>query len=324
VGLFKYVKKAFANRWNLLLFLGGMGFAALSNQPDVAVPLVLAGEAAYLGFIGTHPKFQRYVDSQEHAAAKEVETSQAVGRLLEALPREDVERFLALRERCLNLRRIAEDLQASQGVSTIRSLDDLQLSDLDRLLWIYLRMLYTRHVMNEFLERTDERAITAEIRRLEQRLASVPGDPTSPATERIQAALKESLETTQARLANLRKARENYEVLQVEIGNLEAKIQSISELAVNRHDPGYIAGQVDAIAAGLVRTEQTMNELQVATGLEPLETTVPSILAGGALPRAEGRGRRGKQVSPPLPDSFDDEAPRRGRDRQNEDGIRYY
>ena len=44
---------------------GRLGFALLSGHPDVYIPLVLAGEAAYIGVVGTHPKFQRYVDSIE-------------------------------------------------------------------------------------------------------------------------------------------------------------------------------------------------------------------------------------------------------------------
>ncbi len=62
--MLNYIKTAFLNQWNLLLFAGGMGFAAISGRPDIAMPLVLAGEAAYLGLLGTHPKFQRYVDAQ--------------------------------------------------------------------------------------------------------------------------------------------------------------------------------------------------------------------------------------------------------------------
>jgi len=60
--MLKYIKTAFLNQWNLLLFAGGMGFAALSGRPDITIPLVLAGEAAYLGLLGTHPKFQSFVE----------------------------------------------------------------------------------------------------------------------------------------------------------------------------------------------------------------------------------------------------------------------
>ena len=40
VGLGKYMKRAFLNQWNLLAFLGGLGFAMLTGHPDVFIPLV--------------------------------------------------------------------------------------------------------------------------------------------------------------------------------------------------------------------------------------------------------------------------------------------
>ena len=54
----KYLETAFLNRWNLLVFLGSMGFSLLSGRADMLVPLVLAGEIAYVGLLGSHPKFQ--------------------------------------------------------------------------------------------------------------------------------------------------------------------------------------------------------------------------------------------------------------------------
>jgi hypothetical protein len=134
VGLGKYIKKAFLYPWNLLAFLGGVGFAILSGHPDVAIPLVLAAETAYLGFIGTHPRFRRYVDIEEHKTAREQATAEAVERLLRALPPAQVRRFQSLRDRCLALRQIADQLRQPDGRTSVSSLDDIQLSDLDRLL----------------------------------------------------------------------------------------------------------------------------------------------------------------------------------------------
>src|SRR3954451_18555487 len=89
VGLGKYLKKAFLNQWNLLVFLGASGFAMLSGHPDVFMPLVLAGEAAYIGMVGTHPKFQRYVDSQEAKEGRKqgsVLAAEAFQRVVKMLP----------------------------------------------------------------------------------------------------------------------------------------------------------------------------------------------------------------------------------------------
>ena len=60
----KYLKAAFLGHWNLLVFLSSMAFALVSGYGDVLLPLVLAGEIAYVGLLGSHPKFQSYVDAQ--------------------------------------------------------------------------------------------------------------------------------------------------------------------------------------------------------------------------------------------------------------------
>src|SRR5690606_38937883 len=95
----KSPKGALTNHWTLLTFVGGLAFAMLSGQPDVAIPLVLAGEAAYLGFLGTHPKFQRHVDAQE-AKARRVDNSEKseeqLRKVLKALPEGSRDRYNAL------------------------------------------------------------------------------------------------------------------------------------------------------------------------------------------------------------------------------------
>jgi hypothetical protein len=305
VGLGKYIKKAFLYQWNLLVFLGGIGFAVLSGHPDVAIPLVLAAETAYLGFIGTHPRFQRFVDAQEHKSTRAQADAEAVERLQKSLPPIQLRRFQALRDRCLALRQIAEQLREPGGADSLRSLDELQLSDLDRLLWIYLRMLYTQHMLERFFESTSADQIQAEVRRLEERITRLAKEPDSANRSRIRQSLQANLETCHARLSNLTKARENHELLQAEIENLETKIQSITELAINRGDAAAITGEVEQIAQGLVRTEQTINDLGFATGAEAFDLTVPTILARQVAPPADG------EPEPP---------PRR---RQHENGIRF-
>jgi hypothetical protein len=278
VGLGKYIKKAFLFHWNLLAFLGGLGFALLSGHPDVAIPLVLAGETAYLGFLGADPRFQRYVDAQEHKAARAEADAQAVERLKKGLPPAQRRRFEALRDRCLALRQIAEQMREPAGGPSIQPLEELQLTDLDRLLWMYLRMLYSQHMLDQFLENTDADEIRDEIRRLEDRIRKSEKQPDSANRSRIRQSLQANLETCRARLANLEKARENHELLQAEIENLENKINSITELAINRSDSAAITGEVEEITQGLIRTEQTINDLGF-TGAETFDRSVPSILS---------------------------------------------
>jgi hypothetical protein len=305
VGLGKYIKKAFLFHWNLLAFLGGLGFALLSGHPDVAIPLVLAGETAYLGFLGADPRFQRYVDAQEHKTARAQADAEAVERLKSGLPPAKRRRFQQLRDRCLALRQIAEQMREPGGTESILPLEELQLSDLDRLLWMYLRMLYSQHMLEQFFENTSADAIKAEIGRLENRIRRSEKEPDSANRTRIRQSLQANLETCRSRLANLEKALENHELLEAEIQNLEAKIQSITELAINRSDSAAISGQVEEITKSLLRTEQTINDLGFGTDVETFDRTVPSILAREPAAAAEVADER-----PP---------PR----RQREDEIRF-
>jgi hypothetical protein len=276
----KYLKTAFLNQWNLLAFLGAAAFGVISGQPDIVLPLVVAGEMTYLGLLSTHPKFQKYVEAQD-AKATRTETSvasqRALERITQSLPRESLERFHALRERCLELQQIALALKHPGSADAPLPFEDFQSDNLDRLLWIHLRLLYTEYALQRFLRKTSEQQMREEIRGVEERIARIPADSTSPQQERIRKALEDNLQTLNDRLANLQKARDNYELVKLEIERLENKIRSVSELAVNRQEPDYISGQVDQVAASMRETEKTMNELQFATGLETVDEA-PELL----------------------------------------------
>jgi hypothetical protein len=277
----RYLKAAFTYHWNLLGFLGGLGFAALSGHPDVVAPFVLAAEAAYLGMLGTHPKFQSYVDAQ---AAKAVRVRQSAGaeetlrEIVESLPKESIQRFKALRERCIELRQIARDLKSTSDAETGLPLDDFQMAGLDKLLWIYLRLLYTQYALARFLKRTKEETIKGDVTELQERIKRVDEELDAVQRDKIKKTLEDNLETCRNRLANFQKARGNFELLDLEIDRLENKIQSLSELAVNRQEPDFISGQVDQVASSMVDTERTINDLQFATGLQPLDEAAPSLL----------------------------------------------
>jgi hypothetical protein len=282
----KYLKAAFLNQWNLLAFLGGIGFAVLSPIPDVILALVAAGELTYVGLLGTHPKFQSYVEAQDAKqarAATSVSAQQALARITNALPKDLLNRFLALRARCLDLQQIAAEIKQPGAVDARMPLERFQISGLDRLLWIHLRLLFTEFALSRFLKQTSEDQISADIKRLEARLAQLP-PPVGNQDQRVRKALEDNLQTVRDRLANLKKARDNFELVKLEIDRLENKIQSLSEIAVNRQEPNFISGQVDQVANSMMETEKTMNDLQFVTGLDTIDDA-PELLHGEVGPR---------------------------------------
>lgn len=281
MGLWKYLKAAFVNRWNLLAFLGAGGFALLSGHPDVVLPVIVAAELAYLGLLGTHPKFQKSVEARQ-AAVRRAETSQSTGqtlqRILQSLPRDMMQRFQDLRQRCLELRQIATDLKEPGDQVVDETFEQSQLAGLDRLLWIFLRLLYTHFALSRFLRKTDNEAIQQDIERLEARLAQLPPDPQELQQQRIRKTLEDNLATSRERLANFKKAMDNLQLVELQLDQLENRIHSLSEMAVNRQEPDFISSQVDLVATSMVQTEQTMNELRFATGLDAATAETPPLL----------------------------------------------
>jgi chemotaxis protein histidine kinase CheA len=286
VRFWKYVKTAFTNHWNLLAFLGGSAAALLSGYPEVFLPLVAAGELTYLGLLSGHPKFQAYVEAQDAKATREAGSAETEGMLrniTKSLPRESLERFDALRKQCWELQQIAADLKNPAAADIGAPLENSQVAGLDRLLWIHLRLLYTEFALSRFLDRTREEDIRADIKSLEKRLAQMPADEKQLQSQRVRKTLEDNLETSRGRLANVTKARENHELVRLEIERLENKIRSLSELAVNRQEPEFISGQVDQVAESMLDTERTMNELRFATGLEEFDADAPQLLRTRAM-----------------------------------------
>lgn len=281
MSLGRYLKQAFLNRWNLLGFLGACGFAVLSGQPEVFLPLAAAAEVTYLGLLGTHPKFQRYVDAQEAAAARGSggpSAEERLQRIVSSLPGPLIQRFESLRARCLELRQLALQMKDPTHAGSPPPLESLQMAGLDRLLWVFLRLLYTQYSLNRFLEKTSFTQLQSECERLKDRLKSIPENTQDPQQLRVRKTLEDSFETSRVRLQNLEKARDNCELVGLEIDRLESKIKSLSELAINRQEPDFITAQVDQVATSMLSTEKTMSDLQFATGIDLADEQVPELL----------------------------------------------
>lgn len=283
MSLSKYIKAAFANRWNLLGLAGGVGFSLLSGAPEVGLSLVAAAELAWLGFVGTHPRFRQYVDIHEHRQLQQDDARTAevrMRRMLTSLPRGAQRRFNQLMDQCEELRKITREYQAAHGADTTDdTIAEVRLEGLDRLLWLFLKLLYTENSLNRFFETTTIDQIEREIRQVKGRLNRETARPNQQQRSRIVATLKDNLQTCEERRRNFEQARDSYELIKAEQRRLENKIRSLAELGISRGDPAMLSSQVDTVAGSIHETEATLSELEFVTGFQTFEDeAVPEIV----------------------------------------------
>jgi len=277
-GLRKYLFKAFTVPWNLLLFLGGMAAAALSPWPDAIAPIVLAGELAYLGGLVSIERFRAAVDAEEHAKGRrEGSSSQlpasALDEMMASLPNDARMRFHRLRLRCLEMQKLAAGARG-KSLGSADAGDDLRRGSLDRLLWVFLRLLVSQDSLRRFLQSTTDGALADRLVALEGQLEAAK----TSSDERLVASLTDSVALANLRLDNYRKADKNAQFVMVELDRIESKIQAITEMTVNRQDPDLLASQVDAAADSMRSTESAIQELQQITGMADQLTEPPPIL----------------------------------------------
>jgi chemotaxis protein histidine kinase CheA len=309
-GLFRYLKEAFTFRWNLLIFGGAAAAAVVSGHADIALPLVAAAEVTYLAGLATLPRFQAAIDAKARSEEggfsgrrdpnRREETPQAardrILEVLKSLTEDRRSRFLRLRARCVEMSRIANAVRGETRDSSGAS-NELRTPALDRLLWVFLRLLLSEQAIARFLQAADEAGIEKSILDLQGRRkkrADSVGEA-NQADDRIIRSLDDSITTAMARKENLEKAKHNAEFVATELDRLENKIAAVTEMAVAHSDPDEMAGRIDAISEGITQTEETIRELQQITGVSDAEVT-PSILDTDLAPprvlEGAGGGRR--------------------------------
>jgi hypothetical protein len=195
--------------------------------------------------------------------------------MLQALPVDAQQRFIALRKRCTEMRSIA------RGIGVSGQATDLWTPALDRLLYGFLRLLGQHHSLSRFLRSTTEAELTQRLQELERKLAAARGT----ADERMINTIQESMAIAVQRIDNYKKATGNAEFLSLELDRVEAKIHALVELAANRQDADVLSRELDAAAESMHRTERQMDQLeQIERGVLDLEE-VPAILDGAVRPR---------------------------------------
>jgi hypothetical protein len=274
-----YLREAFFFRWNLLLFAGGAAAAALTPLAPVLLPLVAAGELTYLAGLVSLPRFRAAIDAKKHAARNAIPPDSGPApappsllEMLSSLPGDARRRFERLHSRCVEMRTIAAGVRGAAGGASAS--DEMRTPGLDRLLWLFLRLLVSKTALDRFLRTMNESEITSRLADLRKSFetAQAGGD------DRVVRSLQDSIAMAELRLDNFERAKKNADFVSIELDRIEGKIQTLAEMAVNRQDPDFLSSQVDSAAESMRQTEKAVSELQHLTGLADQLEEPPPIM----------------------------------------------
>ena len=268
--LLRYVWTAFRWRWNLLGLGAAAAAAVLSGRADVLLPLVAAAEVAYLGLVTSSPRFRKAAEAAGRAVPAAAATGPGVvENVRAALTPAEWARFQSLRDRCAALARIGRQLRGADS----GGLDDLRTDALDRLLWMFLKLLVSKNALDRFLATVDAGELRLDLQQSERRVAEArkAGRP-----EALLRAMDDKLETMRQRLANCQRAAENRETVVAELDRVEQKIAAVSEGSLTAREAEAIGAQVDGIAAGVTVADEAVRGLDVPLVLG--EERAPSFL----------------------------------------------
>ena len=278
-GMAAYVREAFLFRWNVLFFAGGVAAAAMTPIAGGLLPLVAAAELTYLAGLISIRRFRAAVDVKVHQAGRAGEdavlaASPSLVTMLKGLPPDARARFERLHTRCLEMRTIAAGVRGAAG-DQAGSAEEIRTPGLDRLLWLFLRLLLSKTALDRFLQATNEAEIATRLEETRKNLAAVQQGSKD---ERVIRSLQDSVANAELRIDNYGRAKKNGEFVTLELDRIEGKIQALAEIAVNRQDPDFISTQVDSAAESMRQTEKAVTELQHLTGMADQLEEPPAIL----------------------------------------------
>jgi hypothetical protein len=138
----------------------------------------------------------------------------------------------------------------------------------------------SKNALDRFLQTMSSEEVIARLEQLRKDFAAAqqPAAGQPAGDERIVRSLQDSIAMAELRLDNYERAKKNAQFVTIELDRMEAKIQALAEMAVNRQDPDLLSSQVDSAAESMRQTEKAVSELQHLTGLADELQDPPPIL----------------------------------------------
>jgi hypothetical protein len=276
------------------MMLAAFGLAGFFN-PGFWL-LGLAALVAYVGGRSASERFQKLIEGERLLARQAERVQGADDRMQRAFGRLDPasqRRYGALVEQCREILGLGSPAAEAGGFT------DLRVGNLNQLLWLFLRLLSSREMIQDTLARVDRRQLEQGIESLRGRVGAAEPDGA------LARSLKATLEIQEKRLANLETATKNLAVIDAELERIEQQVRLVREESAVSGGPEALSARLDAVSATLSETSRWMDQnaelfsslatddLDTATVRSLPRTPVAEPVAPPPLPRPRTGQRQG-------------------------------
>ncbi|MCU0606360.1 MAG: hypothetical protein MUF78_02790 [Candidatus Edwardsbacteria bacterium] len=276
-----YVRAAF--RWRVrvpglghlpLNILAVAGFAILGFGNPAFWLLGLAGEVAYLLWLAGSERFQKLVQGTQILRQRALWQARQ-DNIYANLDGTSQGRYRRLLQDCALILKNTETLAVKPGSEDLRS------GGLNQLIWLFLKLLYSKIKIRDITEQVSRGELEADIAKLSAKL-SRESENTA-----IFRSLQGTLEIEKKRLENLVKADDSLTVIDAELDRIEKQVTLLREEASIASDPDTVSVRLDGVMQSLQGTNKWIAEHnELFGGLD--ESEMPRNLLEASLKQREG------------------------------------
>jgi hypothetical protein len=225
-------------------------------------------ELGYLLLLAGNSRFQRLIDGRD-AAAVRAGWEQRIDAALQGLDSVSRRRYLGLRSRCAGL--LEHQFERIAGAGNAE-----HLTGLNRLLWIYLRLMLAGNAIRQVIESApghDDR-IEAQVAEVDSQLEDAGlGDE-------LRRSLEGQRDILRQRLDKRREGAEKLAFVESELNRIEQQVELIREQSALIADPETLTRRIDEVAAAMGETGRWIRDQQRIYGaIEELAAEPPVMIS---------------------------------------------
>jgi hypothetical protein len=240
-----YLKKAFANPYNLSLLAGGLAASALTFNPLLAI-VTVGLEILWVVNAPGSKKLQELLWDPSFDQEQQAEEAAARAERLKHLDEGDRERVLSLLERQKEINALA-----AQNPSFTGELLRTELTKTDRLVEAFIEMANTCSRYDAYLNSIDLSELEKDRRRWEQicRREGVRDSETEIAAKNLAVIMK--------RFEKMKEIHHYLSLARGQLDLIENSFQLIADQIVTMQSPQELTGQLDELLDGVESIKQT-------------------------------------------------------------------